>query len=107
MSPLSRGSEVAGFVVREISGVRKGRMRVVLARKEAVVRLDIALVDPEGPVPPATAGRYAVYYSLRGSTPEDGERLAKKLAAAIQKNNAPPPAGMTTFTPDPNEGTEL
>ena len=107
VSPLSRGSEVAGFVVREIAGMRKGRLRVVFTRKDAVVRLDIALLDPEGPVPPATAGRYAVYYSLRGATPEDGERLAKKLAAAIKKNDAPPPAGMTTFTPDPNEGTEL
>ena len=82
-------------------------MRVVFARKDAVVRLDVALVDPEGPVPPATAGRYAVYYSLRGATPEDGERLAKKLAGVIARNAAPPPAGMTTFKPDPNAGTEL
>ena len=82
-------------------------MRVVVARKDAVVRLDIALADPEGPVPPATAGRYAIFYSLRGATPDDGERLAKKLAAAISRNGAPPPAGMTTFTPNPNSGTEL
>ena len=107
VSPLAAGNEVAGFTVRDIGGVRRGRMRVVFARKDAVVRLDVALVDPEGPVPPATAGRFAVYYSLLGATPEDGERLAKKLAAVIARNDVPPPAGMTTFKPDPNAGTEL
>ncbi len=107
VAPLAAGSELGGFVVRDIAGVQRGRMRVVLAKKDAVVRLDIALVDPEGPTPPATTERYAIYYSLRGGTPEDGERLAKKLAAVITKNAAPPPAGMTKFIPNPKAGTEL
>jgi len=107
VAPLAPGTELGGFAVRDITGVQRGRMRVVLAKKDAVVRLDIALADPEGPVPPATTERYEIYYSLRGGTPEDGERLAKKLAAVITKNAAPPPAGMTKFIPDPKGGTEL
>jgi hypothetical protein len=108
VSPLAPGSALAGFVIREIRGVERGRLRVVCARERAVVRLDVALVDPEGPLPPAVAGRYAVFYSLKGATPEEGERLAQKLAKAIGANAAvEPPPGMTTFKPDPTPATEL
>jgi hypothetical protein len=101
VAPLVPGSKLGGFVIREIRGVERGRERVVCAHDDAVVRLDVMLADPEGTLPPATAGRYAVFYSLRGATPEDGERLARKLAAVITANAAAPePPGMTTFTPN-------
>ncbi len=109
VSPLAEGSDlVAGFVVREIHGVERGYVRVVCAHDRAIVKLDVALADPEGTLPPASAGRYAIFYSLRGAAPEDGERLAKKLAKVIDAHLAvDPPPGMTTFTPDPTPSIDL
>src|SRR5262249_43379509 len=71
LSPREPGGTLAGFTVREIRGVERGRLRVVCAQDRAVVRLEVALADPEGTLPPATAGRYAVFYALDGATPED------------------------------------
>lgn len=108
IAPIARGSEIDGFIVRDVRGVEDGRMRLVCVRDEAVVRLDVALLDPDGPLPPASAGRYAVYYSLKGATPEDGDKLAKRLAAALGAHvDSPPPAGMTRFIPRDKPGTRL
>ncbi len=114
VAPLTPGSDLGGFTVREIRGVEQGHMRLVCAQGKAVVRLDIALADadPDGgdaPSPPATAGRYAIFYSLRGgATPDDGDRLSQQLARVVQPNLAgPTPEGMTVFRPGPKAGTEL
>lgn len=108
VAPLAPGVDLGSFAVREIRGVDRGVMEVICAKDKRVVRLEVALVDPEGVVPPATAGRYAIYYSLRGATPEEGELLARKLAAVLNANAAvPPPEGMTSFKPDPKPGTTL
>lgn len=108
MAPLVAGGKLLDFAVREVRAVDHGRLRVVCVKDKAVVRLDVALLDPEGALPPASAGRYAVFYSLRGGTPEDGERLALKLARVIEAHaSMPPPPGMTTFTPDEKPPTEL
>jgi hypothetical protein len=111
LAPLTPGSVLGGFTVREIHAVEHGLLRVVCARDKKdkeVVRLDVALAAPEGALPPATAGRYAIFYSLRGAMPEDADRLANELAAVIKGNAAAPaPAGMTTFTPEAKPGTAL
>ena len=109
VAPIVPGGVLLDFAVREIRAVDRGRLRVVCVKDKAVVRLDVALLDPEGALPPATAGRYAVFYSLRGATPEDGERLARKLARVIEAHAStpPPPPGMSTFTPDERPPTEL
>jgi hypothetical protein len=108
LAPLAPGSVLGGFTIREIRAVEHGTLRVVCARGNEVVRLDVALADPEGALPPATAGRYAIFYSLRGAAPEDGDRLAQDFAAVIATNAAAPvPAGMTTFTPDAKPGMAL
>jgi hypothetical protein len=109
VAPLMPGSSLLDFTVREIHAVDRGRLRVVCGKDKAVVRLDVALLDAEGAVvPPASAGRYAVFYSLRGGAPEDGDRLARALAHLIGAHaSAPPPPGMTTFTPEERPATEL
>jgi hypothetical protein len=108
VAPLAPGSDLLDFRVREIRAVDRGRLRVVCVKDKAVVRLDITLADPEGLLPPASAGRYAVFYSLRGAAPEDGERLALKLARILEPHAAAaPPQGMTTFIPDEKPATEL
>src|SRR5689334_6139659 len=64
LAPLAVGSDLGdGFIVREIHGVSGGVIRLVCVKDKATVRLDIALADAEGAVPPATAGKYAVFYS--------------------------------------------
>ena len=83
-------------------------MRLVLVRADAEVRLDVALDDPDAQqAPAARAGRYAVYYAIRNAAPEDGERLAQKLAEVLKANaGVAPPPGMTVFTPT-RPGTTL
>jgi hypothetical protein len=113
VAPLAPGSDLGGFVVREIRGVERGRMRVVCEKGRDTVRLDVALdgAAPDagaGALPPATAGKFAIFYALDGgATPEDGERLAKALAVVIGRGKAPPPPGMTPFTPGPKPPTAL
>jgi hypothetical protein len=108
VAPLVAGSDLAGFTVREIQGVRNGRLRVVCVKSKARVGLEVALVDPDGAAPPASAGRYGIYYTLRGATPEEGERLALALARVIQVNaDAGAPLGLAPFVPDPKPGTAL
>jgi hypothetical protein len=109
LSPLAVGAELAaGFKVRAIHGVDDGALRVVCAKDEAVVRLLVALVDPEGAAAPATAGKYAVYYALRNAVPEDAEKLAQALGKLLQNHQeAAPPRGMSKFVPQEKPGTML
>lgn len=108
MAPLAKGSELGGYQVRAIHGVQDGFMRVVLVKDGATVRLDVALASDDGPTPPATAGKYAVFYSLKGAVPEDGVALAQKLAKIIEgRKDAPAPKGMTKFVPKEKPGTTL
>jgi hypothetical protein len=111
LAPLAVGSDLGGFKVREIQGVERGVMRIVCAREKEIVRLDVAFADESDAstmLPPATAGRYAIFYSLRGAVPEDGDRLARALAKVLLANAAAPaPAGMTIWTPRPKPPTTL
>jgi hypothetical protein len=108
IAPLAKGSDLGGFEVQEIAGVDEGTMRVVCAKEKAVVRLYVALADEDGAPAPATAGKFAVFYAAHGATPEDAERLSKKLASMIGSNTgAAVPAGMTTYTPKPKPATTL
>lgn len=108
VAPLAKGSELGGYEVRDIFGVQDGVMRLVCVKAQATVRLDIALSGEGGPEPPATAGKYAIYYSLKGAFPEDGLALAQKLAKVLEGHqDAPAPKGMTRFVPKQKPGTTL
>ncbi|MDI1431122.1 hypothetical protein [Polyangium sorediatum] len=102
VAPLAPGSTLDGFAVREIRAVQDGVLTLVCEKDRAAVRLSVALAVDDGPTPPAFAGKYAVFYSARGSDPADGERLAKALAAILEKHpDVPVPPGMTSFVPTP------
>ena len=108
LSPLVVGSTLGGFEVREIQGVHDGVLRMICGKGKAMVRLDIALVDDDGVTPPATAGKFAVFYSLRGALPEEGDLLARRLAGVLETHaNAAPPRGMTKFQPREKPGVAL
>ncbi|MFT3772772.1 MAG: hypothetical protein QM820_45865 [Minicystis sp.] len=108
LAPIARGSDLAGFEVREIHGVRDGVLRIVCTKKDSLVRLDIALTDDEGPVPPATAGKYAVFYTAKSTLPDDAAKLAQQLAKVLEGHqDLPPPKGMTKFVEKQKPGTAL
>jgi len=99
LAPLRPGAALADFEVVEIRAVgADGALRVVCARGEVVVALDVALAAAGGPPPPARAGRYAIFYALRAATPAEGERLATALAAVLAANaSVAAPPGMTAY----------
>lgn len=108
LAPLTKGSSLGGWEIVRVEGTDRGALRVVCVQKRAVVRLYIALAADDGPAPPATAGKFAIFYSLKDASAEDGERLAAELATILEKNkDAPPPAGMTPFQPRPAEPISL
>ncbi len=103
VAPLREGAALDDFEVKAIHAVsEEGVLRVVCARGKAVVRLDVALASDEGPAPAAAAGDYAIFYSLKNATPEEGERLAGQLAGVLKSNaGVVRPPGMAPFTPKP------
>ena len=111
LAPLTEGSPLGGFEVREIHAVSaEGLLRVICVQGRAVVRLNVALAAPadDGPAPPAVAGRYAIFYSLKNASPEEGERLAVELSTVLKANAAAPaPPGLSPFTPKPREPTPI
>jgi hypothetical protein len=100
VAPLAPGSRLADYEVVRIEGVERGALRVVCAKEQAVVRLDVALAADDGPPPPATAGRYAIFWNAHDAPLDEAERLAKALAEVVKKNaGAPVPEGLGPFTP--------
>jgi hypothetical protein len=98
VAPAAPGAKLADWDIRAIHGVARGTMDVVCEKDKARVVLTIALAADGGPEPPVSTDRYAVFYSARGATAEDGERLARALADRLRANQAaPPPAGMGPF----------
>jgi hypothetical protein len=99
VAPLHEGSNLAGFEIAEIDPVTgSGLLRLVCRQGGATVRLDVGLAAAGSPPPPATAGRYAVFYGVEHASAADGERLALALSAILQANaSAPTPQGMGPF----------
>jgi hypothetical protein len=100
LAPVAPGQKLSDFDVREVRGDR-GLIDVVCEKGAARVVLSVALFAKDGPTPPASTSRYAVFYSVRGATPEEAERLASALAAVLDKSTAPVPAGLGPFVPRP------
>lgn len=101
LAPLGPGATLGDFEVTEVLPIGDaGTLRVVCARDGVGVALDVALADKDGPRPPASTGRYAIFYALRGASQEEGERLALALAAFLEHNAAAPiPPGMGPYRP--------
>jgi hypothetical protein len=108
IAPLKPGEVLAGWTLTEIQGVESGVLGVVMSREQGSVRLIVALASDEAPVPPASAGRFAVYYSARRTLPDDARSLAGALADILQKNQSvPTPPGLSPFNPPPKPGISL
>jgi hypothetical protein len=105
VAPLASGSPFEGYVVERVDAVYDGTVGVVLVRENEghSVRLDVALASPSAPQAAATAGAYAVYYSVRGAPSGDGERLALALARLLATGgDRPPPRGLGAFHDRPH-----
>ena len=106
LAPIVVGSTSKGWKVRAISAVHEGSIVVsfVEEKGKGAVDLLVAASAEDEVAPPATAGRYAVFYSVRLALPEDGDRLARVLAKVIEKNqDAPVPPGLRPFQPQPRQ----
>jgi hypothetical protein len=102
VAPLVPGARLEDFEVREVRAVEAGVLTLVCAKDRASVRLSVALAEADGPPPPALAGRYAVFYSLRNAQPDDGDRLARALAKILDAHaDVPTPPGLGPFVPSP------
>jgi hypothetical protein len=104
LAPIVVGSTSKGWKIEAIHAVREGTItvRFVEEKGDGVLDLLVALSSEDGVVPPAIAGRYAVYYEARRVVPEEAERLAKVLARTLEKNqSAPVPPGLAVFAPQP------
>lgn len=100
IAPLVVGSKLGDYEITKIHAIHKGVLEVVCRHEQARVVLSIALLSEKGPAPPAQAGKYAVFYSLRNGDPADAERLAKSLAEIVEKHSdVAVPKGMTEFVP--------
>ncbi len=101
LAPLKEGGALDGFDVAEIDAVdASGQLRLVCRKGSAEVKLTVALQGEGGPEPPATAGRYAVFYATGGAPSGRGEGLALALAKILEANAAVPvPKGMASFKP--------
>lgn len=105
-APIVVGSTSKGWKIEEISAVHEGsiHVRFVEEKGRGVVDLFIASPSEDGAVPPVTTEHYAIFYSARRALPEDGDRLAKVLAHAIEKNpTTPVPPGLTPYNARPKE----
>lgn len=106
LAPLVVGSTSKGWKVRAVSAVHEGAIVVTFVEEkgDGVVDLFVAASADDEVAPPATAGRYSVFYAVRRALPEDGDRLAKVLARAIEKHqDAPVPPGLRPFAPQPRQ----
>jgi hypothetical protein len=109
-APIVVGSTSKGWKIEEISAVHEGsiQVRFVEEKGRGVVDLIIAAPSEDGALPPVTTEHYAIFYSARRALPEDGDRLAKLLARAIEKNpTAPVPPGLTPYNARPKEHQPL
>ena len=100
LAPVAPGQKLGEFDVREVRADR-GLIDVVCEKGAARVVLSVALFTKDGPAPPASTSRYAVFYSVRGATTEEAERLAAALTAVLETSTAPVPAGLGPFVPRP------
>ncbi len=108
VAPLAPGATLGAFRVREVLAVSEGSMRVVCESDASVVTLEIALDDEQQARPPASSGRYAIYYSGRRVLPDDAAALARALAEVVGKNaSAPVPPGMSRYDATPKPGRAL
>jgi len=102
LAPAAPGGSLEGFDLRAVRVSGRGVVELLCEKASAHVTLYVAALVEGGPAPPASTDRYAVFYSLRGATPEDGERLSTALAKLLQENRAvPPPPGLGPFVPRP------
>ena len=109
-APIVVGSTSKGWKIEAISAVHEGAITVRFVEEQGrgVVDLFVAKTSDDGATPPVTAGRYAIFYSARRALPEDGDRLAKVLARAIEKNPAAPvPLGLAPYNARPKEHQPL
>lgn len=108
LSPLRVEADLLGWQVVRIEGASGGPLTLHTSKDGRRIRLLVALDTGEAPMPAATAGRYAVFYSARHNDHDEALELARAVAEVLRKNQpavVPPTLGF--FHPRPKPGIFL
>ncbi len=101
IAPIAAGTMLEGYSVKAVNAVENGILVIQCEKERTKITLWVALLGEGGPSAPASAGKYAVFYSLRGAESEDGEKLARAIAAILEKHgDVPVPPGLGRFVPE-------
>jgi hypothetical protein len=97
LAPLGVGASLGDYTIDRITPVEEGVISIRCTHGPKSVTLQVALASPEAPAPPATSGRYAVYYSGRAAG-RDAMSLCTALAQALDANaSVPVPSGLSSL----------
>ena len=110
IEPLVPGLEHDGWLLRTVSGVQDGVMRLAFeqTKEKGRVVVIIALEADDGPTPPATAGRFALFYTSKRVESDDAAALTRGVAEIVRGHKAARiPAGMTVYRPEKKPGQSL
>ena len=102
VAPLTAGSEIDTWQLKELSAVDEGAIHLIFAPQKGRGRIEvlIALNDDQGPTPPMVVGRYAIFYSVKRVMQSEGDALARAVAKRVEKNkDLPPPPGLAAYHP--------
>ncbi len=100
LAPLAEGSDVAGWRVTVIEGVRDGCAHVVLRKGSDDIEVLIARRQGTAVSAPVTAGAYALFNMGLAQLDRQAGQVMRALADVLRANaSAPMPQGMGPFLP--------
>lgn len=98
LAPLTEGSDVAGWRVTVIEGLRDGVIHIVLHKGQDDIEVIIARREGSTVSPPVTAGPYALFNTGLPHLDLQAMTVMRALAESLRSKGNPPP-GLGPFTP--------
>jgi hypothetical protein len=102
LAPLEIGSAINGWHINGIDATESGHVMIQTTEDKdpkSTLEIEICRGTPDAPHAPVSAGPYALYYrGDRWDPSVSGALIA--AAAAIEKNNLPPPSTLKPFVRD-------
>lgn len=100
-APLTEGSEVEGWRIQTIEGVRDGNAHVVLTRGGDAIEVLVALRQGTAVTPPTAVGPYALFNMGLARLDRPAAQVIRALAERLRANaSAPVPPGLGPFRPN-------
>ena len=100
LAPLAEGSEVVGWRITDIEGVRDGCIHLVLHKGNDDIEVIIELRQGTSVSAPVTVGAYALFNMGLDHLDRDAMRVMNALAQTLRaRASVPQPPGMGPFIP--------